>query len=347
MDNDDDLSGIRNKLPLLIAGELCGDVANKKTEPAGGKASQEISSYPEGSDDENPASAEPALTDKLQPVVAKTGEEVKERKFFWNKVLIRGGSKNILQYSDFKWLRSDINERAIFWFWLVLKKGMNLHPEISSLTNRYIRTSSFIKDSDIYSCLFLPEFTTSTAERTSVIIDFFNRLSDYVAPEYLKEFLNGIRHFWLTSVSPVKKIRWINKNNEEDIEWAWKYLRKKKIENSILDWFRPTNLHEKYLAIMGTVDCWMINDNEHAHAMKDKLIKEMHLAFRQHKRRQDNRKSPRKTRVSRDIHKQLKELAKLHNCSGNNLIMKVIHEEYLRYKNNPQEYQLSISGREK
>ncbi|EAA6844874.1 hypothetical protein DRX19_28765 [Salmonella enterica subsp. enterica] len=93
MDNDDDLSGIRNKLPLLIAGELCGDVANKKTEPAGGKASQEISSYPEGSDDENPASAEPALTDKLQPVVAKTGEEVKERKFSGIRYLSGGEVK--------------------------------------------------------------------------------------------------------------------------------------------------------------------------------------------------------------------------------------------------------------
>lgn len=345
MDNDDDLSGSRNKIPLLIARELCGDVTNEQTEPAGGKASQKIASYPEDSDDEYPASAEPAQTDKLQPVVEKTGEEVKERNSFWNKVLIRGGSKNILQYSDFKWLRSDINERAIFWFWLVLKKGMNLYPDISNLTNSHIRTSAFIKGSDIYSYLFLPEFTTSTAERTSVIIDFFNKLSNYVAPEYLKEFLNGIRHFWLTSVSPVKKIQWINKNNEEDIEWAWKYLRKKKIEYSIMDWFSPANIHEKYLAIMGTVDFWMINEQEHV--MKDKLIKEMHLAFRQHKRRQDNKKSPRKTRVSRDTHKQVKELAKLHNCSENDLIMKVIHEEYLRYENNPQEYQLSIAGREK
>lgn len=347
MDNDDDLRGTRNNVSSLILRELTGDVANEQSEPVSGKALRDTAPDPECSDGENPVSAEPLQADESQPVVAKTVEGAEGGNAFWSKVYIKGGSKNILQYSDFKWLRGDINERAIFWFWLILKKGDYLHPNISRFMEKYIRQNFFFKNDDIYNYLLLPEFTTNTAERTSVIIDFFNKLADQIAPEYLKELLNNIRHFWLTSVSPVKKIQWINKNNEEDIEWAWKYLRKKKIEYSILNWFRPANLHEKYLAIMGSVDFWMINSDEQNHVMKDKLIRDMHLAFRQHKRRQNNKKAPHKTIVSRETHKQLKKLAELHNCPENNLLMKVIHEEYMKYKKNPQEYLLSISGREK
>lgn len=347
MDNDNDLNRSRNNVQRLILQELTGDVVNEQSEPVDDKASRDASPYPDTSEDEISVSAEPTQPDKPQDVVVEKSEEDGERNPFWKPVHIKGGSQDILQYSDFKWLKNDINERAIFWFWLILKKGIFLHRNISIVTDRYIRGNESIKDYDVYKYLFLPEFTTSTVERTSVIIDFFNKLSDHVAPEYLKEFLNSMRHIWLASVSSVKKIHWINKNNEEDIEWAWKYLRKKKIEYSILDWFRPANLHEKYLAIMGAVDFWIINGDEQDHEMKDKLIKEMHLAFRQHKRRQDNKKTSHKTIVSKGINKQLKELATLHNCSENHLIMKVIHEEYLRYKNNPQEYQLSISGREK
>lgn len=347
MGDDNDLSRLRSNVQRLIHLEVAGDVINEQSEPVYGNVSLEASPCPESSDDENPLSAEPVQPDVSQEVVAKTIEEYGKRKTFWNKVHIKGGSKNTLHYSDFRWLRNDINERAIFWFWLILKKGMSLHCNISIITDRYIRGSRSIKDCDIYKYLLLPEFTTSTAERTSVIIDFFNKLSDYVAPEYLKEFLNNMRHIWLTSVSSVKKVQWINKNNEGDVEWAWKYIKKKKIEFSILDWFSPANLHEKYLAIMGAVDFWMISGDEQNHAMKEKFIKDMHLAFRQHKRRQNNKKEKNKKIASRETHKQLKELARIHNCSESNLIIKVIQEEYLRYKNNPQKYQFSISDKEK
>ncbi|ECG8508724.1 hypothetical protein FVI83_02970 [Salmonella enterica subsp. diarizonae] len=255
-----------------------------------------------------------------------------------HKHYLRGGETEYLRDIDFKWLNGRANERSIFWFWVYIRNtpeiidcsGMN---ELNPLRNAH--------PSFFYLLLDLPQNTTSTDERSKIIITYFKSLSFSFPPVQVKELFNCIRDIWLNFNSQIKKISWIKRNDSEAIEWAWDYLSKRKdIEGNITHWFKCADLNEKYIAIMGVIDCWVIPNNEKNRQseqltnQKKAFLDNMKSTFKQRERRSRKAGSD----ISLQSQKKLQTLAKIHDKKRNQLIEKLIDDEYLLYELHPEDY---------
>lgn len=258
---------------------------------------------------------------------------------------LRGGKTDYLRDIDFKWLNGRGSERAVFWFWVYIRKTMAriIQPRQSELNPGWTILPGFL-----YFSLNLPKNTTSTDERRQIIIRYFKNLSVAYPLIQVKELFNFIRDIWLNFHSPVKEISWIKRNDSKAIEWAWDYLSKKSgIKESTISWFKFADLNEKYIAIMGIIDCQEIFEDttyskkEDIISKKNALLKRMENAFRQRERRSRNAGDD----ISRQSQKKLQALAKIQGKKSNQLLEKLIDDEYLRYKSHPEVYK--ISGRSK
>lgn len=257
---------------------------------------------------------------------------------------LRGGDPSCLRDVDFKWLKGEANSRAIFWFWAYIRNASN--HKLKLLSSVLTLPPGWNSESKLlYSFFKLPLHTTSSAERSQLIICFFNKLSIFFSPYEVKESFEHIRNIWLVYNSPINKITWLKKNDSETIEWAWGYLFKAdEIQGNILPWFKSADLNERYIAIMGAIDCWAIPEDENDDPCKkllvDKkaLLDKMESTFKQRKRRAGKGK----VTLSPKSQKELDELAELHGVKINKLIEKLINNEHRQYKDNPEEYKTSL-----
>ncbi|ELZ5052445.1 hypothetical protein UYK15_004423 [Enterobacter asburiae] len=247
---------------------------------------------------------------------------------------LHGGDSSCLQDVDLKWLKGAVNSRAIFWFWAYIRKAsareLCLPENTAGLIPEWDR-----KEESLYSFFRLPGNPTSSAERSRVIITFMNKLSCSLSPYQSKQTFDYIRSIWLVFNSQVQSPRWLKKNDNEGIEWAWSYLSKKKdIKRNVLSWFKPADLNERYIGVMGAIDCWAIpnklNEENYTKFLDDKnaLLKKMSNSFKQRKRRSGKHDLT----ISAKASKELSELAVALNKKELKVIEKLIHDEYLRYK---------------
>lgn len=243
--------------------------------------------------------------------------------------------------ADFRWLKGDANERAIFWTWLYLKNST-----FEQFNLPYDMTSSRwgVASNSIYSLIPLPLDTGSTAERSRVIIEFFDWLSKNYSPEISKSVFENIRSIWANFIFPVRQFRWLKKNDSVAIEWAMDYLLKKKeIGNNILTWFKPVGIHEAYISIMGTIDYWFIRGNSIDCLDKKRVLDDMYRAFKQRTRREKSNKFILNAEISPTARRQLKILVESHGVKINKFIESLIDMEYQRYRGNIKEVQVMPS----
>ncbi|EOV3783595.1 hypothetical protein ACOPYF_004808 [Klebsiella pneumoniae] len=239
-----------------------------------------------------------------------------------------------LQDVDLKWLKGEVNSRAIFWFWAYIRKAsareLYLPEDTAVLIPEWDQ-----REENLYSFFRLSGNPTSSAERSRVIITFMNKLSCSLSPYQSKKTFDYIRSIWLVFNSQVQSPRWLKKNDNEGIEWAWSYLSKKKdIKRNVLSWFKPADLNERYIGVMGAIDCWAIPSKldveNYRKFLDDKsaLLKKMSDSFKQRKRRSGKHDLT----ISAKASKELSELAVVLNKKEIKVIEKLIHDEYLRYK---------------
>lgn len=243
--------------------------------------------------------------------------------------------------ADFRWLKGDANERAIFWTWLYLKNST-----FEQFNLPYDMTSSRwgVASNSIYSLIPLPLDTGSTAERSRVIIEFFDWLSKNYSPEISKSVFENIRSIWANFIFPVRQFRWLKKNDSVAIEWAMDYLLKKKeIGNNILTWFKPVGIHEAYISIMGTIDYWFIRGDSIDCLDKKRVLDDMYRAFKQRTRREKSNKFILNAEISPTARRQLKILVESHGVKINKFIESLIDMEYQRYRGNMKEVQVTSS----
>lgn len=256
------------------------------------------------------------------------------------KQILNGGDEPYLQDIDFKWLKGDANERAIFWFWVYIRTASNRSLFLPELK---LKDGWSSEDTFLYSFLGLPDNPVSSAERSRLIITFFNKLLGFFNPIQIKESFEHIRSIWLHLISPVRQFKWLKKKDYEGIEWAWDYLLKRKdFNDNILFWFKPADANEKYIAIMGAIDCWVIRGNKIDCQDKKLLLDNMKKAFQQRGRRDKKKSFSLNTEISIRTRRELKELVKLQGSSINKFIEGLISDEYRRYKDNPNEYKISL-----
>ncbi|EJM9051159.1 MULTISPECIES: hypothetical protein [Klebsiella pneumoniae complex] len=256
------------------------------------------------------------------------------------KHILNGGEDSYLRDVDFRWLKGDANERAIFWFWIYIRTASNSSLNLPELN---FQNSWNSEVTCLYSFFRLPDNPVSSAERSRLIVTFFNKLSDFFNPDKIKESFEYIRSIWLDLISTVRQFKWLKKKDYEGIEWAWDYLLKRKdVNDNILLWFKPADVNERYIAIMGAIDCWVIRGNKIDCQDKKLLLDNMKKAFQQRGRRDKKKSFSLNTEISIRTRRELKELVKLHGTSINKFIEGLISDEYGKYKNNPNQYKLSL-----
>lgn len=293
-----------------------------------------------------PASTNPVVESRQNTTV--TGEAYKrlmqqiqlEEKRNVKTKSLHGGDSLCLRDVDLKWLKGVANSRAIFWFWAYIRKASARELYLSEKTSEKIPRWDQKKES-LYSFFSLPGNPTSSAERSRVIITFMNELSYSLSPYQSKKTFDYIRGIWLVFNSQIQSPKWLKKNDNEDVEWAWSYLSKKKdIKRNVLSWFKPADLNERYIGVMGAIDCWAIPNEldveNYRKFLDDKnaLLKNMRDSFKQRKRRSGENNLTISTKAS----KELSELAVALDRKEIKVIEKFIHDEYLRYKSNPSDY---------
>ncbi|ENC9728089.1 TPA: hypothetical protein I9236_000177 [Citrobacter freundii] len=300
------------------AAEDC-DIEDRTGEAASGNPVSESSKNATGADE--------AFKRLMQNIQAGEKRNVKTKS-------LHGEDSSCLQDVDLKWLKGAVNSRAIFWFWAYIRKAsareLCLPENTAGLIPEWDR-----KEEGLYSFFRLPGNPTSSAERSRVIISFMNKLSYSLSPYQSKKTFDYIRSIWLVFNSQVQSPRWLKKNDNEGIEWAWSYLSKKKdIKRNVLSWFKPADLNERYIGVMGAIDCWAIPSKldveNYRKFLDDKsaLLKKMSDSFKQRKRRSGKHDLT----ISAKASKELSELAVVLNKKEIKVIEKLIHDEYLRYK---------------
>lgn len=306
------------------AAEDC-DIEDRAGEPPSGNPISESSKNATGADE--------AIKRLMQNIQAGEKRNVKSKS-------LHGGDSSCLQDVDLKWLKGAVNSRAIFWFWAYIRKASARELYLPENTDGLIPEWDQ-REGNLYSFFRLPGNPTSSAERSRVIITFMNKLSCSLSPYQSKQTFDYIRSIWLVFNSQVQSPRWLKKNDNEGIEWAWSYLSKKKdIKRNVLSWFKPADLNERYIGVMGAIDCWAIPNKldvaNYRKFLDDKnaLLKNMRDSFKQRKRRSGKHDLT----ISAKVNKELSELVVALDKKEIKVIEKLIHDEYLRYKSNIFDY---------
>lgn len=301
------------------------DIEDKTREPA--------SSNPVSESSKNAAGADEAFKRLMQNIQAAEKRNVKNKS-------LHGGDPSCLQNVDLKWLKGAVNSRAIFWFWAYIRKASARELYLPENTARLIPEWDQ-REENLYSFFRLSGNPTSSVERSQVIITFMNKLSCSLSPYQSKQTFDYIRSIWLVFNSQVQSPRWLKKNDNEGIEWAWSYLSKKKdIKRNVLSWFKPADLNERYIGVMGAIDCWAIPNKLDVESYrkflndKNALLKKMSDSFKQRKRRSGKHDLT----ISAKASKELSELAVALDKKEIKVIEKLIHDEYLRYKSKLLDY---------
>lgn len=112
------------------------------------------------------------------------------------------------------------------------------------------------------------------------------------------------------------------------------FVKEKGYKINVLSWFKPADLNERYIGVMGAIDCWAIPNKLDVGNYrkflddKDALLKNMRDSFKQRKRRSGKNDLT----ISAKASKELSELAVALDKKEIKVIEKLIHDEYLRYK---------------
>mgnify|MGYP003384751904 CR=1 FL=1 len=143
--------------------------------------------------------------------------------------------------------------------------------------------------------------------------------------EKLKTVLS-LKEHWNLLLSSDNYSKWINPRNEDQIAWSWEYLRDKQQQHSDL---LPTNLEEKYQAILSSLDYFSCD-----HIAERKVfIDKMKRSWAQKKYREtDKAKKQRSLPMSDETKKQLDHIALANDERINETLMRIIQKEFNQTK---------------
>ncbi|QIM49579.1 hypothetical protein G9Q38_10530 [Pusillimonas sp. DMV24BSW_D] len=249
----------------------------------------------------------------------------------WGAVnwLISEGNRNIIPNERFDWLNE--NQDACSAIWGYLSTTANYFLFGQETQEPWIDQRQLI----LYHQLRLNPTPSSHAERFACIKLYFDTWIIGPNSTYSKSlFMDNIKNRWVSMLSEVKTLNWLNKPEREQCEWAWNYLEDyHRKENSdfrpgipVLFSFHPINDHEKFLAIYGVLRNWTAHKAE-----KTLLLKNMSRAWRERQRRQDQKeKKAINSYVDVKVKERLALLARYNRCQINEVLSDLINKEYRR-----------------
>ncbi|TDX23309.1 hypothetical protein DFO67_1257 [Modicisalibacter xianhensis] len=158
--------------------------------------------------------------------------------------------KNLIPLNEFNWLKE--NQRACNWAWLVLKTANNETIKFRSqpYDNNNIPPISYTS-ALLYDMIVSGPHPSSTPSRFKAIVEFFDGWDATLEIKY--NLIGNLKISWsLISASPIN-LKWLDKEDTEQCEWAWNYINKNIPTYSVL---QPITPKETYHFIYAYLDLW-------------------------------------------------------------------------------------------
>ena len=140
-------------------------------------------------------------------------------------------------------------------------------------------------------------------------------------------FLQNCASEWNFRKSSDSEIKWIQKTNSSQLEWAWLYLTK---HNLLTHYFNHiSNNNEKYESILACLDNLSYSSPE----TKELILLKMKKTWSQKKFRDSGKaKKPYHLPLTQETQAQLEELAKLKNMNKSKVLEAIILKEFNELK---------------
>lgn len=210
---------------------------------------------------------------------------------------------NALEDYHFDFLESG-NERQISYFY---KWSLNLSP-ISTYT-------------------ILPDIFTNDLYIKSIV--GFNSLFFQNTPNQINkkiQLLYDFKNNWNQLLLNKKDILWLDKNDEIQIEWAYKYI--KKIIYAGFIYFNPLDSTNPYTYVINEIDALGLVSPEKKQLFLDK----MRRSWSQKKFRDEGKtKKPYHLPLTKEANKQLEFLSQILNKSTSQVLESIIRDKYQEY----------------
>lgn len=232
----------------------------------------------------------------------------------------------LLNDEDMKWIRTDARACCFVWGMIRIAKDDYLGLDNNSQSNSY---------GNHYSNESFPLNTTSTQERYNIIVQFFDSLRATIFQRH--QLLSRISDDWAKIYnSGLKPFEWLDKNNEDQCNWTWRYINSYKFAfatNPLLRLFNPTNHNEEYLSIFAIWDLWLW----HRPSNSDIELFLIKISKAQSQRKHREKAAEKGVvLVSTSLHNSTKnkldELATMQGKKINELLTILINAEYERSK---------------
>lgn len=139
------------------------------------------------------------------------------------------------------------------------------------------------------------------------------------------EYLRQIKTQLSVMRTPPKKTKWIDKNNKDQADWCYNYLRKKSIFAPELP--EPRNQSELLTGILYSIDSYRSTYIK----TKDKFLDSFYKAWKQHKYRADgNERFDYHLPLKKETKRKLAKISALSNISEAKMLDTIIQEAYVR-----------------
>ncbi|CPR18194.1 MULTISPECIES: hypothetical protein [Brenneria] len=245
-------------------------------------------------------------------------EKIKDFAQDWNK----NKNKFILGKEKFTWLKN--SERACCWLWLRLNNSLFI-PEINfnELDNLVYSLKTACRMLKYNHDLLNHEL------RYRTIVDCFNSI--YAMTDEKKQALDDLKNFWIHTYKNAGVLKWLNKNNKDQIEWMWSYTQDYDGIGNITQLFpAPLRKDELYLAIYACYDNWN-GSKEAKELFRNKASRAWNQICHRSRMEKENRVAI-NAYVTIGAREKLKELSKKNKMTIGELIESLIEKKYNELK---------------
>lgn len=168
--------------------------------------------------------------------------------------------------------------------------------------------------------------------RYDFVIEFIDSVRFFTVDAKFKNQLVGeLKNIWLSSRTPSEETDWIKKDNQKQLEWAWKYLCSH--EKNALG-LNPISSKEYHDAILASLDImtvlrWEVGYSKDAE--KELFIQRFRKAWSQKKFRAEGKtKKPYHLPLTKRSKAALETLAQVRDQSENEVLESLINEAYVK-----------------
>lgn len=178
-----------------------------------------------------------------------------------------------------------------------------------------------------YNDLNLKSATSSSKERFDEVVKYLDRCEQPL--EWQRDLITSLQGEWGQIYAARKPFSWLEQDNEEQVRWAWEYLKKGGLgynnKPSVYN-FSPTGPQEMYLMIYAAFDLWGALPDT-----KRLFIGDFNKAWQQKKHR-DNREGKKVCNLvlREEVKSKLDCMAVARNMKLNQLVEILIENEYER-----------------